>query len=302
METVEAVLSSWKMMRRPIVGAFIHGSVAQRGTCAPGSDIDLSIITPQAPDPAWFEERDVAGHIVEIYPLGLPQLADEESILSSPALPFNLCQGIIVFDPDHSIQHIREQIRPQLCQKTYLLRRAEHCYKAASTSYADARAALEKNDGISAAQFGITVGLWNAIGLACAIECRCPTMRRGFVHIWHAAETWNRPDVIVLAQRALGSAGVTGNDLCGLAEIAGVIKARNRAGILAMVENGEVEQAAFPLLCGAIWAPEREENWEARQQILRFFGYHQRETLQERLEAAELLTELLWGIGQSLHA
>ncbi len=58
-----SVISTWKAMQRPVVGAFIFGSIAQRGYHAVGSDIDLCIVTPNTPNPEWFEERIVSEEI-----------------------------------------------------------------------------------------------------------------------------------------------------------------------------------------------------------------------------------------------
>ena len=58
-----SVISTWKAMQRPVVGAFIFGSIAQRGYHAVGSDIELCIVTPNTPNPEWFEERIVSEEI-----------------------------------------------------------------------------------------------------------------------------------------------------------------------------------------------------------------------------------------------
>ncbi len=123
-------------------------------------------------------------------------------------------------------------------------------------------------------------------------------MKRGFVYVWNDAQNWDCLDVIKLARRALGSFNLTRKSAMTLAESANIINPRNRAAILSMVENGEIEQTAFPLICIAAWSKKCDANSEAIGHILDFFEYDQQDTLQEHLQASELLTDLIREIAQ----
>jgi hypothetical protein len=84
-----------------------------------------------------------------------------------------------------------------------------------------------------------------------------------------------------------------------LAAVTGRIKPRYRAGIEAMLRNGEVEQAIWPLLTAAVWksAGALEAPTE-RAHILSAFGWETSADLEHRKKAAiDLLTTLTARIG-----
>lgn len=199
----QQALRWWREQDRPIVGAFIQGSVAQQHKLSPGSDIDLCIITPDDPDPAWFEERSAGSFTIEIYPLAQRTLDDLNLILTQPALPFNLYEGIIVFDPSHILVHLQTCLAPLLCTQPFRQKRLETCFRQAQEAYQQAQMALDSSD-LRQARLQITVGLWNTIGMLCAFLCRCPTNRRGFVLLWQCASRWQRPDLVAKAEQVLG--------------------------------------------------------------------------------------------------
>jgi hypothetical protein len=162
---IRCILNQWRDQRRPISGVFVKGSVAQLGYVAPGSDIDVCIITPFTPDPTWFEEKSIGSQIVEIYPLSKTDLFDIDVILSSPDLPFSFSEGIIIEDPEGIIKITKEKITPFLCHPRYRRERAATCYNSAVTAF---KAASQQTD-LEKIRFEVTVGWWHTIALASAI-------------------------------------------------------------------------------------------------------------------------------------
>lgn len=299
-EIAVAALKWWCAQERPLVGAFVYGSSARRGCVAPSSDIDLCIIVPTVPDPAWFGERLVGSYTVEISPLDAACLTDPETILASPSLPFNLCEAIIIHDSDGLLHTLRARLAPHLCMATYRRARTAICYEQACDADVRVREALDNAD-LARAQHEVTLGLWHALGIDSAIACRCPTNRRGFVCLWQDAARWKRPDLITFAQQALGCTGLTKQDARLLADAAGQIKGRYRQGILAMVEQGEVEQAVWPLLHAALWrSAGSSPRPDARQHILTALNYDSLSSVRKHQEAVHELTASLWEVAQSL--
>jgi hypothetical protein len=99
--------------------------------------------------------------------------------------------------------------------------------------------------------------------------------------------TWGRPDLVAVLRRALGSSHVTTDAARQLADVAGLIKERYRTGVMAMLEQGEVEQAAWPLFCAAVWISARAKRQPgARRRILAALGYDSVEGTRDHLEAA----------------
>jgi hypothetical protein len=75
-----------------------------------------------------------------------------------------------------------------------------------------------------------------------------------------------------------------------LADVAGLIKERYRTGVMAMLEQGEVEQAAWPLFCAAVWTSARAKRQSgARRRILTALGYDSVEGTRDHLAAAAKL-------------
>lgn len=211
-----ATLQWWQQQGRPLQGALIQGSVAQRGMLLPGSDIDLCILTPTEPDPHWFEERCEGSYTVEVYPLTQTALNDINLVLASPALPFNLCEGILVSDPSGILAQLRTRLAPHLCALPFRQKCVTTCFYMAQEAYQHAQEALMAGD-LAQTRFQLTVGLWNTIAMVAALMCQCPTNRRGFVLLWQCASLWGRPDVIIRAQQALGSSDLTSQDIQFLA-------------------------------------------------------------------------------------
>ena len=61
------VVDRWRAQGRPLIAAFIHGSSARQGSLAVGSDLDVSLVVPTPPDPAWFEECALGNAVVELF-------------------------------------------------------------------------------------------------------------------------------------------------------------------------------------------------------------------------------------------
>jgi hypothetical protein len=82
----------------------------------------------------------------------------------------------------------------------------------------------------------------------------------------------------------------------------GSIKDRYRRGILAMVEQGEIKPAAWPLLHAAVWRSAGATlHPGAQARILTALGYASLPVLQQRYEAAYALLAVLWQRAQQLH-
>jgi hypothetical protein len=294
------VVGRWRARGRPLVGALIQGSSARSGTVSPGSDIDLCVVVPTAPNPAWYEECRIGAVGVEVVPLDAAALADLDAVLASPALPFNLCEGVIVDDPAGLLRDLRARLTPQLCAARYRRLRATACYERASVANVTVHHALRDAD-LACAQFEVTRGLWHTLGLDSAIACRCPTNRRGFVYLWQDAIQWGHPELITLARQALGCADLTEQTVRSLADVAGLIKERYRQSILALVERGEIEPAAWPLLHAALWRSAGDvPNPDAQGRILAALGYDSLAAVRQCQEAAHALATGLWQVAQTL--
>jgi hypothetical protein len=140
---------------------------------------------------------------------------------------------------------------------------------------------------MTTAQSAISIALWHIAALGSALACRAPTTRRAFVLLWQDVINWGRPDLVAVIRRALGSSHLTTDAARQLADVAGLIKERYRTGVMAMLEQGEVEQAAWPLFCAAVWTSARAERQpEARRRILTALGYGSVEGIRDHLEAA----------------
>lgn len=289
-----ATLQWWQEQGRPAVAAFIQGSVAHHRKLLPGSDIDLCIVTPETPDPAWFQERLVGPFPVEIYPLAQRTFDDLDGVLAQPALPFNLCEGLVVFDPFHWVTPLQTRLRPVLCAQPFRQRRVATCFHQAQVAYLQAQTALHAADLLQA-RLQITVGLWNTIGMVCAFLGRCPTNRRGFVLIWQCAAQWQRPDLIARAEQALGGVHLTWQEVQRLVNQAASMKPRARESILALRDATEAMQAVWPLLCTVVWEGSADDvDPQAQQQVLSALRYDTREHLSQRYLAAFDLTQSLW--------
>jgi hypothetical protein len=283
----------WQAQERPLLGAFIHGSSARRRALAPGSDLDLCMVVPTAPDPAWFEEYSLDDVVLEIVPLDIAALADPDAVLADPVLPFNLCEGIVIADPAGVLHNLQTHLAPNLVAVQYRRQRAETCHDRALAAFETAQKALRDNE-IASVQFALTIGLWHTLGLDSAIAGRCPTNRRGFVYLESDALEWECPELTTLARQALGCAGLTAQDARALADAAGLIKDRYRRGILAMVELGEIEPAAWPLLHAALWrSAGATPHPGAQARILAALGYASLPALRQRYEAASRLLAVL---------
>ena len=293
-----STLQWWQEQGRPSLGAFIYGSVAQHKTVLPGSDIDLCIVTPDEPEPAWFEERRVGSSIIEIYPLAQQALDNLDHVLTQPALPFNLCEGIIVTDPLHLLSRAKIYLIPQLCTPFFQHKRLALCYHQAQIAYQQAQRAFDTAD-LAHARFQITIGLWNTIGMLCASICRCPTNRRGFVLLWQYASQWQRPDLLEKAKQALGNTDLNWQELQVLIDQATLIKARAHESILSMKNTTtDIAQAVWPLLYTTVWegsADRRDPH--IQQKILSALHYTTPEHIAQCYRAASELTQSLYDIG-----
>jgi hypothetical protein len=286
LQIAHSVLATWQAQGRPVSGALIQGSVAQHGHVTPGSDIDLCIVVRGIPDPAWFEERVYPPYTVETYPLAQAVLADTEAILTSSSLPFALRDGIIVFDPAGELNALRACIRRNVCAAGYRRARAHAEAGAAQEALDRARSALASGD-IATTQSAISIALWHIAALGSALSCRAPTTRRAFVLLWQDVIAWGRSDLVAVIRRALGRRPLTAPAARQLADVAGLIKERYRTGVMAMLEQGEVEQAAWPLFCAAVWTSAWAKRQPgARRRILAALGYDSVEGTRDHLEAA----------------
>lgn len=295
-----STLHWWQEQGRPSIGAFIQGSVAQHRKLLPGSDIDLCIVTPDDPDPEWFEERVVSPYTIEIYPLAQSAFDDLDLVLAHSALPFNLCEGIVVSDPLHLLADLRTRLAPHLCAQPFRQKRLNTCFRQAQEAYRQAQIALGASDLVQA-RVQITVGLWNTIGMLCAFLCRCPTNRRGFVLLWQCASRWQRPDLIEKAEQALGATRLNWQEIQTLVDQAALMKGRARESILAMRSTAEATQAVWPLLCTVVWEGSQDRrDPQAQQQVLSALQYETLEHVTHRYLAACSLTQSLWNITSSL--
>ena len=295
-----STLRWWQKQSRPFLGAFIYGSVAQYRKILPGSDIDLCIITPDEPDPAWFEERVVGPYTIEIYPLAQRAVNDLDLVLAQPALPFNLCEGIVVADPLHLLARLRPRLAPHLCAQLFRQKRLDICFYQAQQAYQQAQAALGSSD-LAQARLRITVGLWNTVGMLCAFLCRCPTSRRGFVLFWQCASQWQRPDLIEKAESALGGTHLNWQEVQMLVDQATLLKERARESILAMRDTAEAVQALWPLLCTVAWEGSADRSdQQAQQKVLAALRYETLEQVSHRYHAASDLTQSLRDIISTL--
>jgi hypothetical protein len=223
---------------------------------------------------------------VETYPLAQAVLADTEAILASSCLPFALRDGIIGFDPTGDLHALRASITPNVCAAGYRRARAHAEAGAAQEALDRTRSALDSGD-IATAQGAICTALWHIAALGSALACRAPTTRRAFVLFWQDVITYGRPDLVAVIRRALGSSHVTTDAARQLADVAGLIKERYWTGVMAMLEQGEVEQAAWPLFCAAVWTSARAKRQPgARRRILTALGYDSVEGTRDHLEAA----------------
>ncbi len=255
-----AVIERWIGLGRPIVGALIHGSIAELGYAQPGADLDLRVVTPCEPQREWFEEIQHGQWVVEIYPLDAGELADEEAVLAHPALPFALCGGIIVYDPRGLLVRVRDRLSSRLCLPRYRRARIAVCYKGAMRSLAEARAALGREE-VGAALSGLVTGLWHAVGIPAGAECRSPTVRRAFTLLSDAAARWDRPDLIERAKELLAPGSITEPEARRLVGEAAEIKARHRtmAAILDAPRDGSRAVAARGHILRALRLDTEEE-------------------------------------------
>ncbi|GHO84374.1 nucleotidyltransferase domain-containing protein [Dictyobacter formicarum] len=299
-QITHSTLHWWQEQGRPLVGAFIEGSVAQHGKLLPGSDIDLCIVTPDDPDPTWFEERVVSPYTIEIYPLAQSTFDDLDWVLAQPALPFNLCEGIVLSDSLHLLANVQARLTPHLCLQRFQRKRLVTCFGQAQEAYHQADVALEASN-LAQARLQITIGLWNTIGMVCAFLCRCPTNRRGFVLLWQCASQWQRPDVIEKATQALGGTQLTWQELEVLTDQAALMKERARESILSLRDSAEAMQAVWPLLCTVIWEGSAAHRaLQAQQQVLAALHYETQTQIAQRYHAASDLTQSVWDISSSL--
>lgn len=291
-----STLHWWQEQGRPSIGAFIQGSVAQHRKLLPGSDIDLCIVTPDDPDPAWFEERVVSPYTIEISPLAQRAFNDLDLVLAQPALPFNLCEGIVISDPLGLLASLQTRLAPHLYTQQFRQKRLDTCFRQAQEAYQQAQTALGSFDLVQV-RLQITVGLWNTIGMLCAFLCRCPTNRRGFVLLWQCAARWQRPDLIEKAEQALGDTRLDWQEVQTLVDQATLMKERARESILAMRDTAEAVQAVWPLLYTVVWegsADHRDQ--QAQQRVLSALHYETLEQVYRRYLAASDLTQSLWDI------
>ncbi len=287
-DAARAVIERWIGLGRPIVGALIHGSIAELGYAQPGADLDLRVVTPCEPQREWFEEIQHGQWVVEIYPLDAGELADEEAVLAHPALPFALCGGIIVYDPRGLLVRVRDRLSSRLCLPRYRRARIAVCYKGAMRSLAEARTALGREE-VGAALSGLVTGLWHAVGIPAGAECRSPTVRRAFTLLSDVAARWDRPDLIERAKELLAPGSITEPEARRLVGEAAEIKARHRTMIEPMLDEGHVWQAAWPLLWAAILDAPRDGSRAvaARGHILRALRLDTEEVVGARLVATE---------------
>ena len=299
-QITHSTLRWWQEQGRPLVGAFIQGSVAQYGKLLPGSDIDLCIVTPDDPDPIWFEERVVGPYTIEIYPLAQSTFDDLDWVLAQPALPFNLCEGILVADPLHMLANLQTHLAPHLCLQRFRQKRLDTCFCQAQEAYRQAHRALGSSD-LAQARLQITIGLWNTIGMVCAFLCRCPTNRRGFLLLWQCACRWQRPDLIEKATQALGGMRLNWHAVQTLTDQAARMKERARERILSMRDTAEAMQAVWPLLCTVIWEGSVDHHDpHAQQQVLAALQYETLTQVSQRYLAASDLTQSVWDTLASL--
>lgn len=295
----KAVLDQWREMGRPVVGAFIQGSAARNGYIARGSDLDLRIVTPGEPEAEWFEERSYGPFVVEVFPLALAALRDDDSVLAHPSLPLALREAVILEDSDGIIRALRDRIVPQLCTWVYVRRRVEECFGGAQAAFKQVDDALARGD-LNEARQAFSSGIWYATGIVGAIECRSPTSRRAFVVLREAAARWNRPDLREMSLEILGSERLTPMEARRLALICGEIGPRYRDGVLAMIESGEVVESAWPLFFGVLWgkcegqrlAPNRQE------EIFTALGFDTVRALRRRLIVGKTLAMALSAIAE----
>ncbi|MGH2560514.1 MAG: hypothetical protein ACRDJH_15740 [Thermomicrobiales bacterium] len=299
-DVVQRVLQYWDRLGRPNLGTFIQGSVARLGYVAPGADLDLCVITPIAAPADWFEEGEYDELVIEIYPLALQECHDVQAVLSSPALPFAICDGIVVHDPRSLLAGLKARLSPRLCDPHYRRARAQECYERGQEAYKRARIALARND-LAMARVALVQGLWHITGIPSAAECESPTMRRAFVRLEAFARRRARPDLVERAKTALAADAPTAAQARTLVEYAAAIKPRYRHTISPMVEAGEAWQSAWPLLCAAVLSPSgARPDPVARDRILRALGAHSPSHMAERLLAAEMLAVELWGVARHL--
>lgn len=274
----------------------IKGSVAEHGRIVDGADIDLCVITPVEPEPAWFEEIEQAGIPVEMYPVAEQDL-QEERVLTSPDLPFAICRGIVLHDPDRMLITLRDLLLPRLCDPKYRLARAEACYRAALAALRNAREALERPD-VERARGEMVMGIWNASAIPSAIACLAPTNRRSFVRLEQLATRWHRRDLVELAEEALGARSLTAE----LArELHGAVSRMNpRAGgaVAPLLREGQVRASAWPTLLAAVTGARGAAESAAREQVFTTLGFAHAEGMLERIRAAEELCNSLWSLAQ----
>lgn len=234
---------------RHLRAALIKGSTAEAGTVPRGGDLDLLLVVDGAPDDRWFQEVEVAGVPVELFPIDRRRLDAVDEILADHTLPFDLTMSIVVSDPEGIIAPLRRRLLPELVRPRWRLARAEAMLGAARQEHGRAGRLL-REDGGEAGQH-LSVALWHAAAAGTSLAGRRPTTRRAFVALDAAVggeDAVLGPAAEALSRQPLSAATVS--------EIITLLEAgdrRVRDAVEAMLDRGERRWAAFPLLCSALW-------------------------------------------------
>lgn len=287
------VLDRWRGLGRPIMGAFIQGSVARNGYIARGSDLDVRIVVPGKVNPEWFEERTYGPYVVETFPLALADIQDDDRVLAAPALPLAICECVVLYDPEEILAQLRARLVPRLCNSAYIRRRAAACFTDAQASYSRANIALEQADLIEARR-AFSSGVWHTTGMVSVIACQSPTSRRAFMLLREAAVRWGCADLLTIGLGILGSDRLTEAEARRLAEICGAIGPRYHEGPLAMIDAGEFKEAAWPLFFSALWGGGgRNLQPGLQDEIFAVFGFDTLAAIRYRLSLGQALADSL---------
>lgn len=70
-------------------------------------------------------------YTLEISPLVQRAFDNLDLVLAQPALPFNLYQGIVVYDPLHLLATLQTRLAPHGCAQQFRQKRLDTCFHQA---------------------------------------------------------------------------------------------------------------------------------------------------------------------------
>jgi hypothetical protein len=277
-----------------VVGALIHGSAAKRTLIGPGSDLDLLIVAEEEVKSEHVRTH-IYGRQADVFCVSAETFADRTKLLSSPHLPFALCDGAILLDPNELLVRARTEISRHLCAKKWRVARARASAGLARKARSVAIQKLATAD-LSGAQAATVEAIWwPLVYTSASVECRCPTTRRAAALLYAYCESRGLDDLRSQVAAMIRADAATATILEALYPAVNVIGAQYQAGIEAMIRAGESGAVSWPLLVAAHRGQRgSQRRRQAARKIFDALGLGDPARVRSVLDTAEVVSQSLW--------